>query len=31
MENMQRLSDELLAVLKQVFEKMNEAKDRKEP
>ena len=31
MENMQRLSDELLAVLKQVFEKMSEAKDRKEP
>ncbi|OHE55792.1 MAG: hypothetical protein A2Z47_06985 [Thermodesulfovibrio sp. RBG_19FT_COMBO_42_12] len=31
MENMQRLSDELLAVLKQVLEKMSEAKDRKEP
>ena len=31
MENMQRLSDELLAVLKQVFEKMSEAKNRKEP
>lgn len=31
MENMQRLSDELLAVLKQVFEKMSEAKERKEP
>jgi hypothetical protein len=27
MENMQRLSDELFAVLKQVFEKMSEAKD----
>jgi hypothetical protein len=26
MENMQRLSDELFAVLKQVFEKMNEEK-----
>jgi DNA-binding FrmR family transcriptional regulator len=31
MENMQRLSDELLAVLKQVLEKMSKAKDRKEP
>ena len=31
MKNMQRLSDELLAVLKQVLEKMSEAKDRKEP
>ncbi|MBM4135557.1 MAG: hypothetical protein FJ241_01855 [Nitrospira sp.] len=31
MENMQRLSDELFAVLKQVFEKMSQAKDRKEP
>jgi hypothetical protein len=27
MENMQRLSDELFAVLKQVFEKMSAAKD----
>ena len=31
MENMQRLSDELFAVLKQMFEKMSEAKYRKEP
>ncbi|MDH5202647.1 MAG: hypothetical protein OEW69_05255 [Nitrospirota bacterium] len=31
MEDMQQLSDELFAVLQQVFEKMNEAKGRKEP
>ena len=31
MENMQQMSDELFAVLKQVFEKMSKAKDRKEP
>ena len=31
MEDMQQLSDELFAVLQQVFEKMSEAKDRKEP
>ena len=30
MESMQKLSDELFAVLKQIFEKMNEAKYRKE-
>ena len=31
MENMQQMSDELFAVLKQVFEKMSGAKDSKEP
>lgn len=31
MEDMQQLSDELFAVLQQVFEKMSEAKGRKEP
>jgi hypothetical protein len=31
MENMQHLSDELFAVLQQVFVKISEAKDRKEP
>jgi hypothetical protein len=30
MENMHQLSDELFAVLKQVFEKISEAKDSKE-
>ncbi len=30
MESMQKLSDELFAALKQIFEKMNEAKYRKE-
>ena len=30
MENMHRLSDELFAVLQQVFEKMSERKDSKE-
>ncbi len=30
MESMQKLSDELFAVLKQIFEKMNEAKRHKE-
>ena len=30
MESMQKLSDELFAALKQIFEKMNEAKHRKE-
>lgn len=31
MENVQRLSDELFAVLQQVFEKISEAKDREKP
>jgi len=31
MEDMQQLSAELFAVLRQVFEKMSEAKDCKEP
>jgi len=30
MESMQRLSDELLAVLKQIFEKMNKSKEPEE-
>jgi len=31
MDDMQKLSDELFAALKQALEKLNEAKDNKEP